>query len=201
MINAFLVPGFHPTRSFMSTDFDLLREHMEEQSIELHGVSSTWGNYGIAEYGHLACSQIEKKSNIDVVIGHSLGAIALLSVVKELRTSHVIMCSPSALFMEDIMDEFNAPAAQFLGKKRYDELSSISSKRIAQEMGSLNIQSVVTVGSLEYERNINLVLRAQQLAQDSPSKAYVEIEGAEHSIRESTYAAALSRIVSNIDEA
>jgi predicted esterase len=172
---------------------------MHESGVNLNGIDEPWADYSISEYGRLACAQKELAS-ADVLIGHSVGAIAALSVVQKLPIRRLLLCSPSALFAEDIAELTDSSAADFLGEKRYNELSRLSSYKLAEEVNQLGHDTVITIGSKEYHRNLNLVQRAKQLSESIHSSRFIEISGAEHSIRDDVYASEISRIVTTICE-
>jgi pimeloyl-ACP methyl ester carboxylesterase len=126
MTGAFLIPGFSPSRSFDHPDFDLLRDNMQKNRVYLDGVREAWDEYSVRDYGRLACLQIERSEHFNVLIGHSVGAIAALAVIEDMPVKHLLLCSPSALFSEDITGSHDPAITKFIGSRRLEELSKFS---------------------------------------------------------------------------
>lgn len=198
MIHAFLIPGFNPERTFNDPAFDILRETMKLSGVHLDGVSQPWGEYGINEYGRLACDEMQEITDVDILIGHSVGAIAALAAAEQAPVRHLILCSPSALFAEDSVNLNGDTIDEFIGQGRKKELSEFSSKEAVRMINMLALPTTVTFGSLEEEVNPRLTARAQQLARDITTSELVVINGAEHSIRHGIYAHELARLTSNM---
>lgn len=198
MISAFLIPGFNQYRSFEHSDFDVLKETMLQHDISLAGMADTWQSYGVREYGQLASAQLEQLKNIDVLIGHSLGAIAALASIEDAGVDNLILCSPSALFAEDA-DILNKPeTVSFIGQKRVDELLQIGTEQTTDKVNGLRIRATITYGSNEKILNPALVHRAHALSDRIASSEVLIINGAGHSIRDGIYARAIARLISGI---
>ncbi len=198
MISAFLIPGFNQYRSFDHSDFDVLRETMLQHDISVAGMVDAWQDYGIREYGQLANAQIEQLQTVDVIIGHSLGAIAALASIEDAGVDNLFLCSPSALFAEDA-DMLKRPETiSFIGRKRVDELSQIDTEQTANKVSSLGIYTTVTYGSNEKILNPALVHRAHALSDKMVSSQILEINGAGHSIRDGIYARTIARLIEKI---
>lgn len=193
MIDAFLIPGFNPNRIFADPDFDELRANMHDLGVRLDGVKQPWGDYGLREYGRVASSQM-KRASVDVLIGHSVGAIVALMAVEGMPVHDLMLCSPSALFAEDLATAPDPTATELLGQRRMSELSNFSAEQAATRINRLGLPVKIAIGSFEHQLHPRLVARAVQLASDITTAELVEIPGAKHSIRSNPYARVVAQL-------
>lgn len=195
---AFLIPGFSPDLTFDSPSLDLLRESMSTQSVALHGVTDAWKEHGVQDFGRLAVEQ-SRQSNYDgVLIGHSLGALAALKVIDAMPVRHLVLCSASALFAEDIHNNVSPTVVERIGDARALELSEFFVADAVQVVNRLAVPTTVLFGEKERETSPYLVARCSQLAADIIDAELIEVTGAGHVIGCNPYAAELTRVVSNI---
>lgn len=198
MTTAFLLQGFSTDRKFTDPSLDLLRESMVERGVELHGVEDGWGDHGVRSFGECAVEGHVYHDYDGILIGHSLGALAALSVVEAMPIRHLILCSPSALFGEDIRLNPNPSLNQRIGEQRVQELSGFLAADVVSSVNRLGIPTTVTFGERERELYPQLVDRSHKLAAGILGAKLVEVVGAAHSIGENPYASELARVVDNI---
>lgn len=198
MKTAFLIPGFSLDLTFDSPSLDPVRESMRAQGVVLHGVTDAWGEHGVQDFGLLAVEQ-SRQSNYDgILIGHSLGALAALKVIDAMPVRHLVLCSASALFAEDIHDNVNPAVVRRIGDARAQELSEFFVADAIQVVNRLTIPTTVLFGEKERETNPYLVARCSQLAADIVNAELIEVAGAGHVIGCNPYAAELARVVSDV---
>ena len=195
---AFLIPGFSPDLTFESSTLDPLREAMRKQGVVLHGVSDAWGDYSVQDFGQLAVEQSRRCKYDGILIGHSLGALALLKVIDSAPIEHLVLCSTSALFAEDIRDNLNPVVAERIGDARVQELSDFSMLDAVALVNSLGIPTTVMFGEKERENNPFLVARSNKLADNIVNADVIEVDGAGHKIGCDPYANELARVVSDV---
>lgn len=198
MIAAFLVPGFSQDKTFTDSSLDVLKREMSARDVLLNGVVDGWSGHNVRHFGQCAVEQSRTCKYDGILIGHSLGALAILSVVDSIPMRHLVLCSPSALFSEDIDTNLSPAISRRLGVKRVEELKAFSAAEAASSVSRLGISTTVLFGEKERKIYPHLVARSEQLAATIAGAELVEVAGAAHSIGENPYARELARIVSNI---
>lgn len=198
MPSAFLIPGFSQDRTFADPSLDALKDAMAEYNVQLYGVTDGWSDRGVRSFGERAIEQYRDNPYDGIVIGHSLGALAALSVVDDMPMQHLILCSPSALFAEDIRSNLDPLISQRIGEKRMHELASFSAAEAVSSINRLGIPTTILFGEKERELHPLLVVRSGKLAARIAGATLVEVPGAAHSVGERPYALELARVVSDI---
>ena len=198
MTAAFLVPGFSPNKTFSDPDLDELKQEMAVRDVLLEGVIDGWGEHSVHKFGQLAVEQSKRSMYDGILIGHSLGALAALSVIDQMSVRHLVLCSPSALFSEDIHTNIDPILAQRIGEKRVQELASFSAASAISSINHLDISTTILFGEKERELHPNLVARSTQLASEIGCVELFEVPGAAHFIGANPYASELARIISRI---
>ena len=198
MSAAFLMPGFSPDRTFTDPSLDVLKDAMAEQGVLLYGVPEGWNGHGVRSFGERAIEQYPYNEYDGILIGHSLGALAALGVVDAMPVRHLMLCSPSALFAEDIRDDFDPVVGRRIGEKRVQELASFSAANAVASVNRLGIPTTVLFGGRERELHPQVVTRSGKLAAEIAGATLVEVAGAAHFIGEKPYALELARVAGNI---
>ena len=198
MPTAFLLQGFSTDRTFTDPSLDVLKKTMVEHDVILRGVDDGWSDHSVRSFGECAVERYRSYEHDGILIGHSLGALAALSVVDAMPVRHLILCSPSALFSEDIRSNPDSSASQRIGEKRVQELSRFSAANAVLSVNRLGIPTTVTFGESERELHPQLVARSRKLAAGIVGAKLVEVAGAAHFIGENPYAFELARVVGNI---
>ncbi len=198
MKNVFMLQGFSKDLAFDDPSLDLLREAMAEHDIQLHGVENGWKDYGIRSFGMRAVEQYHDYPYKGILIGHSLGALAALSVLEFMPVRHLVLCSPSALFSEDIKSGLDPLVAVRIGKKRIQELSSFSVAEAVSSVNRLGMPTTIMFGERERVLHPRLVSRSCELADKIVNATLLEVPGAGHSIGENPYAFELSVVMGAI---
>lgn len=198
MSAAFLIPGFSPDRTFTDSSLDVLKETMVEHDILLSGVTDGWSGHSVRSFGECAIEQHQYCEYDGILIGHSLGALAALSIVDTMPVRHLILCSPSALFAEDIHSNFDPAVGRRIGEKRVQELASFSAAEAVTSVNRLGIPTTVLFGERERDLHPQVVSRSEKLAARIADAALIEVAGAAHFIGENPYALELARVVGNI---
>ncbi len=198
MVAAFLVPGYSPDKTFTDPDLDELKHAMAAQGALLSGVTSGWGEQSVQDFGQRALEQLQHCEYNGILIGHSLGALAALSIVDQIPLRHLVLCSPSALFSEDINTNLDPALAQRIGQKRVQELKFFSALDASSLVNDLRIPTTILFGEKECELHPYLVARCGQLASVIANAELIEVAGAAHFIGEQPYANELARVVGRI---
>ena len=197
MKSAFLIPGYSPDLTFKDPSLDLLRDEMTKYQVNLYGVTDSWGNYSVYEFGKLAIKQAQLLEQNKIFIGHSLGALVALKVVSKIQVRHLVLCSTSALFAEDIANNANPTVEKRIGPQRVHELSKYMAAEAVDSINRQGISTTIMFGENERETNPNLVARCTQLAKEIDDAELIEVEGAGHVIGLNPYANELARVVSS----
>lgn len=198
MTAAFLLPGFSLDKTFTDSSLDILKHEMTAHDVILNGVADGWREHSVRRFGQYAVEQSRAGKYDGILIGHSLGALAALSVVDAMPVRHLVLCSPSALFSEDISTNVNPATIQRIGEKRAHELMGFSANEAASSVSQLGIPTTVLFGEKERKLYPQLVARSEQLAATIVGAELVEIAGAAHFIGENPYAYELARVVGGI---
>lgn len=198
MTAAFLLPGFSPDKTFTDSSLDVLKREMIAHDVSLNGVPDGWRERTVRRFGQCAVELSRVCKYDGILIGHSLGALAALSVVGAMPVRHLVLCSPSALFSEDISANLNPAVIQRIGEKRALELTSFSADEVASSVNQLGIPATVLFGEKERKLHPHLVARSERLAATIVGAELMEIAGASHFIGENPYAHELARIVGSI---
>jgi pimeloyl-ACP methyl ester carboxylesterase len=198
MTTAFLIPGFSPDKTFSDPGLDELKQVMAVHDILLNGITDGWGEHSVQNFGQLAVEQSKRSKYDGILIGHSLGALAALSVVDQMPVRHLVLCSPSALFSEDIQINLDPVLAKRIGEKRVEELAGFSAAGAVSSLNRLNIPTTILFGSKERELHPNLVARSNRLAAEIVCSELIEVPGAAHFIGSNPYGTDLARIISRI---
>jgi pimeloyl-ACP methyl ester carboxylesterase len=198
MSAAFLVPGFSPDRTFTDANLDLLKDAMAEHDVLLYGVPEGWSEHSVRSFGERVIEEHRYHTYDGILIGHSLGALAALSAVDAMHVRHLVLCSPSALFAEDVRSNLNPLVSRRIGEKRVQELADFSAAEAVSSVNRLGIPTTVLFGERERELHPQLVARSGKLAARIAGATLVEVAGAAHFIGENPYALELARVVGNI---
>ncbi len=195
---AFLIPGLSLDLAFESSTLDPLRESMLAQDIKLYGVTENWRGHSLLSFGELAVEQAQLCQYDGVLIAHSLGALAALRVIDKIKPRYLVLCSPSALFSEDIKTNNNPELYQRIGERLMTELKNFSAMDAVSEVNDRRVSTTILYG--EKERNLypDLVVRCQNLATDIIDAELIEVRGAAHFIGEEPYSSELAQVVSDI---
>jgi pimeloyl-ACP methyl ester carboxylesterase len=195
MLAAFLIPGFSQDQAFNNPKLDLLKSNMAQHDILLNSIADGWNEDGIHRYGERAVEQHQYFKYDGILIGHSLGALAALSVIDQMPVRHLILCSPSALFAEDIPHNLDPLVNRRLGARRVQELTRFSALKAVSSVNELRIPTTILFGEKERELHPLLVARSRKLAAQIARATLIEVANAEHSIHEIGYASELARVV------
>lgn len=198
MTTAFLLTGFSPDKTFADPSLDILKDEMSTYDVVLEGVTDGWKEYGIRGFGQRAVEQSRAGSYDGILIGHSLGALAALSTIDLMPVRHLVLCSPSALFSEDISKDVRLATRQRIGEARMRELKDFSAAEATTSVSQLAIPTTILFGERERELYPHLVSRSEQLAAAIAGAELIEVASAAHSIGENPYAHKLAQVVSRI---
>lgn len=195
---AFLLQGFSPDRTFTDPSLDVLKDTMAEHDVLLHGVTDGWSEHGVQSFGKLAIEQYQSYEHNGILIGHSLGALVALSVIDAMPVRHLVLCSPSALFAEDIRSNLDPLVSRRVGEKRMRELASFSAADAVSSVNRLGIPTTVLFGERERELHPQIVARSSKLATEITDATLIAVADAAHFVGEKPYAIELARVVSNV---
>ncbi len=195
---AFLIPGLSLDLAFESSTLDPLRESMLAQDIKLYGVTENWRGHSLPSFGELAVEQAQLCQYDGMLIAHSLGALAALRVIDKIKPRYLVLCSPSALFSEDIKANNNPELYQRIGERLMTELKNFSAMDAVSEVNDRGVSTTILYGEKERDLYPDLVVRCQNLATDITDAELIEVRGAAHFIGEEPYSSELAQVVSDI---
>lgn len=197
MKSAFLIQGLSLDLAFDSSTLDPVRESMSRHGIALYGVNESWRGHSLRSFGELAVEQSQNHQYDGIMIAHSLGALAALKVVDKMQVRHLILCSPSALFSEDIQTIENPELYQRIGESLMRELKDFSAVDAVTAVNAQGVPTTILFGERERELHPDLVARCHNLAVEIDDAELIEVSGAAHFIGEEPYSSELARVAND----
>src|SRR5689334_22816565 len=102
MLHAVFIPGFNPERRFSDEAFNTMRQAADAANCQWHAINDQWQSHTIQSYANAVARMTEAEPYQGLVVGHSVGALVALVVSQLIEVEKLVICSPSALFAEDI---------------------------------------------------------------------------------------------------
>ena len=189
---AFIIRGFTLNTSAADADFAELRAMVAAQGYSVVPVAITWNHKTISQFvKQFADIYHQEKTEYNVVIGGSFGAMAAFVAAPIIHPNRLILCSLSGLFKEDInttdlarMKRLNA----WLGKRRVADCLALSAEDTAQKVDRLSIPTALFYGEKEKLLYPRLVSRVKSTAKALRQHELIEVPNAGHQMRHTLYA-------------
>ncbi|MFO0970783.1 MAG: alpha/beta hydrolase [Candidatus Saccharimonadales bacterium] len=199
MATLFLINGYNTKRTATDVAFKPLRDGLEVLGYRVVPVDISWRFTTVSQF----CQQFrqlykEQKSDTNIVVGNSFGAMVALITANELRPDLVLLASLSPYFQEDIATEAAYIRGMRFGKKRLADLRQYSAQVLVRQAKSAGVKIIFTYGELEKSKVPYLVERVKKSAKDFNVEP-IEVVSAPHSIKDPVYTEALIKILSDID--
>lgn len=196
MKTALFVPGYHPTRVWKDDKFDILRQETLAKNVRLVGASIPWSEHTTSSYTTALNEHMRINDDIRTIVGHSVGTIVALKLAGKRPVDRLLLCFPSALYADDIDQDNRKKLLEVFSPKQIEDFESMDTTTAVDLISNGETKTTVTYGELEREFNPSVYGKTHQLASIIPGATLVEIPGAGHSVRSSSYAEAVGRLLS-----
>jgi pimeloyl-ACP methyl ester carboxylesterase len=198
MKTAFLISGYKMNRTAANPKFDVLSKAIASKGYKVVPVPFFWNYTTVAQY-------VEKfipfyavhKSEHNVIIGNSYGAMVAFLAAPRLKPDKVLLCSLSPYFKEDQDKTTLKYRLKRFGERREEAMKSISAKQTAQELNQTNTKIIMFYGEQEKAIYPELIQRVKSTAKDLDNAKLIEIAGAPHSFSDPEYIRAISENLSS----
>ncbi len=188
MKTAFLIAGFSMNRTAADERYDGLRKAIARKGYKVIPVPFVWNYTTVARYADKFVAFYDQhKSDYNVVIGNSYGAMAAFLAAPRTMPDKLLLCSLSPFFKEDTAKTTEAYRLKTFGKKRNDAMAHLSAKQIAKAVNRTGTKVVMLYGEEEKTLYPHLVERVKSTAKDLTNAELVEIPGAPHPFHEPVY--------------
>jgi pimeloyl-ACP methyl ester carboxylesterase len=198
--SVFLIGGFNIHYTIAQSEkIELLKSGLEAKGYRVVLVDITWRRKTPSQFS----KEFEKfyrihRTEHNVVIGNSFGAIVALLTAPNLLPDELYLCSLSAFFSEDRGEHSDIDSIKYFGKRRMHDLWSLSFNEIAGKYNNLGIAVAITYGEKEKEMYPSLVRRCRQAATTMPNARLIELPGAPHSMNDPTYSRELLKYMPSV---
>lgn len=184
---ACIIPGFDELPQ--QTSYRNVKLLFQQQNIRALVTDVGWKQRTLSSYlKHFLAAH---KSRPYCLLGFSLGAMIAVSAAAVLQPRHLILCSLSPFFQEDI-SSLTQDDQHTLGKRRIADLNNFSLRALARR---INCTTHILAGSAESKVLIRRCEIAQHEIQDA---TFTKIPGAVHSLSDWRYQQALGRVIKKI---
>jgi pimeloyl-ACP methyl ester carboxylesterase len=189
MTTAFLINGFNIHRTTAQSEkIALLKSKLEAMGYNVVMTDISWRRKTVLQFAkEFAAFYAAHKTDHNIVIGNSFGAIVALLAAAEVVPNKLYLCSLSAFFSEDRKHRSDSDDIERFGVERMRELWSLSFAAIAQKYTHLDLDITVAYGEKEKSMYPLLVRRCEAAAIALPHARLVELPNAPHSMGDPVY--------------
>ena len=154
MKTIFLIRGFSLKKTAASPDFEDLRSQLTKLGYRVIPVDILWDYKTVSQFTRkFAILYQQQKSDYNIIIGSSLGAVAALAAAPRLLPNELFLCSLSRVFVEDLTTSHKSKLRQRLGQRRLKDLELFSAKNLISQ---LNATSIKTSFSMEKRKKYSI---------------------------------------------
>lgn len=188
MKTAFLVNGFKYGKTTKHSDFTVLKKALESEGYTVIDSELTWNDRTVTEFANeFKAFYLDNKTEENIVIGNSLGAVVALMASPAIAPDKLILCSLSAFFKEDLENYEDDYLVKRFGERRVKDLCGISAGVLINRLNQSEIDTYFLYGSEETHLYQKLVNRVRASAQMAKNSHLIEIDGAGHRMYETEY--------------
>lgn len=194
MKTAFILAGFDLQETATSADYLPLRCALREKGYKVIPVDISWRNNTPSKYSEEFVSKFNKlSSDENIIIGNSFGAVVAFISATKLNAHSLFLCSLSPFFKEDRAKRPDSYAIRYFGKKRMEDLWSLSAKDTAESINAT--RCFVLYGEKEKQTSPILVDRCRQTAKQIIGATLIEVKNAPHDMSHDAYTAAILKLI------
>lgn len=196
MKTAFIIAGFDIHDTAASDPYTVLEAGLRKKGYQIVACDISWHRKTPSQYAaEFLDFYNQRKSEHNIVIGNSFGAVIAFVTATQLQPDHVYICSLSPFFAEDRSKYPNDYGVKWFGKRRLVDLRSTSASDIAKRISQLGIKTTIAYGEKEHQTSPALVARCIETAQAIKGSRLVEIPSAPHDMTDEVYSRGVAALV------
>lgn|GEM_PF-3563436 len=194
MKTVFLIRGFGLNKTAADPDLGELRQMLRAQGFRVVPVSIPWNYKTLSQFvDEFVALYHQKKSDYNIVLGGSLGAMVALAATPKIVPDELMLCSLARYFAEDLGLERNGDFSQSLGKRRLKDFEKYSATSLIAQLNKYPTKTTYFYGELEQNVYPLLVAKIKERAALTTNARLIEIPAAGHKIREAAYISGLRK--------
>lgn len=192
MTTVFIIAGFNLEYTAASPEYQALVQGLTAKGYKVVPVDVNWRRLTFKQYfDKFEMIYKAEKTERNIVIGNSFGAVVAFMTASRLRPDRVVLCSTSPFFKEYANKVAYQHARKYFGPRRADELKSYSVSETAQAIGKQPISTTIMYGDKEHQTYPPIVRLAKQLAEEIPGAQLIEVPDCPHTMRDPAYIKAI----------
>lgn len=196
MKTAFLINGFRLNRTTAHSDYALLRSMLQSKGYEIARVDLTWNYRTVSRFAADFAKIYEaQKTEHNIVIGNSFGAMTAFVSASKLKPDKLMICSLSGFFKEDLHKYDKSYLLSRFGKRRLNDLRTLSADDIAEKISQNEIETIFLYGEKEKSLHPHLMERVRDSVNNVKSSRLLEIPRAGHRMYEPDYVEGIKRAI------
>lgn len=198
MPTAFIIAGFDLQNTAASKKYAVLEEGLKKKGYTVVASDISWKRKTPTQYALEFITFYNKhKSERNIIIGNSFGAVVAFISAADTKPDALYLCSLSPFFKEDRGKRPDSYGINIFGKRRMEDLWSISAQNITDGISRLNIYTVVVYGQKEHQTSSTLVARCKNTAKQIHNAEIFELPNAPHSMTNEVYSQELLKYINN----
>lgn len=197
MKSAFIIRGFRFGASAADPDYAEISETVRDCGYTPIPVPWIWNYKTMSQYTNKFVDFYnERKGEINIIIGHSFGAMVAFLSSPKLKPDLLVLCSLSAYFKEDL-DRYTDYdwIIKNMGKRRREDFKTLSADDTANTIRRLKIPTAMIVGENERYIYPRLYARVYETATRLKPYQFIEVIDTDHTIFEKKYLRAIRQTI------
>jgi pimeloyl-ACP methyl ester carboxylesterase len=199
MTTVFLINGFNVERTTAQSEkIIVLQNKLKAMGYRVALTNISWRGKAVLQFAkEFKALYATHKTEHNIIIGNSFGAIVALLTAADLRPDRLYLCSLSAFFSEDRAQRSDGDDIERFGEECMREFWSLSFAAITQKYAHLALDITITYGEKEKKMHPLLVRRCKAAAEALPHARLIELPHAPHSIGDPVYIEQLIKYIPN----
>jgi len=201
MKTVFIIRGFAFNSTAADANFKSLRDMLSEHDYRVLPAPMMWNGQTLTSYVAKFVQFYElEKGTQNMLMGGSFGAMASFIAAPLVKPDHLVLCSLSAFFREDLSNYDKQYLINMFGSRRAEDLRTHSAPAIASQVMQAKVNTTMVYGEKEKVMYPHLVARVRDTAAALHTSP-IELSGAGHKMREPEYVAGLKSVLTRRTEA
>lgn len=198
MTTFFVINGFNLQLTAAHPNFSLLHEGLRGRGSQVVPVDINWRHKTHAQFVEQFLTEYAQyKTDENVVIGNSFGAIAALLSAEQFKPDVIYLCSLSPFSKETLVNkDTHVYGVKKFGIRRVNDLSKYSIIEVADGINRMGSKVKFLYGEQEKKSLPWLVEYTQKYSKFFNSSEVHEVAGAPHSLRNEAYQRGLLELIS-----
>ncbi len=197
MTTVFIIAGFDLHNTAATDKYIVLENGLKNKGYGIVASDISWKKKTATQYAKEFVDFYNKHSSEkNIVIGNSFGAVVAFISAPETKPDKLYLCSLSPFFKEDRGKRLDSYGIDIFGKRRMEDLWSISVRDMEAKINIANVKTTVTYGEKERQTSPTLVARCKDTAKHIKLSQLIEIPNAPHSMADERYSETLIDLIS-----